>query len=93
MTNKLLIRDNKAVTADPEEFIKGLLAQRRVKFENNILKADVRKDEAKNSHRETRITYYWKLNGKWQDFAFYCSKSITDIIQDFKNEFRLLQTA
>ncbi len=93
MINKLSIRDNKSVTADPEVFIKILRKYDRIKFENETLKADVRHLESKNSHRETKITYYWKLNGQWQDFAFFCSKSIQQVIEDFKYEFHSLQIA
>lgn len=93
MNNKLSIRDNKSITADPEIFIKALLSQQRVKFESDTLKADIHKLESKNSHRETKITYYWKLNGQWQDFAFFCSKSIFQVIDDFKSECRALKIA
>lgn len=83
------MRDNKHLTADPDLFIKGLLAQERIKFENDFLKADISKLEVRNSRRETMIKYFRKVNGEWQSFAFFCSKSISDVIQDFRGELKI----
>jgi len=90
---KLAIRNNKTKTADPEKFAQALRAHQKVQFRSQTFIADVAHLESKNSHRETKITYFWKLNGKWQDFAFFCSKSIADIIADFQYEFSQLKTA
>lgn len=90
---KLAIRTNKSKTSDPEIFAESLRAHKRVQFRNQTFIADVSHLESKNSHRETKITYFWKLNGHWQDFAFFCSKSIFDIIADFQDEYQKLQIA
>lgn len=83
------MRDNKHLTNDPDQFIRGLRCQERIKFENEVLKADICRLESKNSRRETMIKYYRKINNEWKSFAFFCSKSIKDVIDDFKSELKI----
>lgn len=83
------MRDNKHLTDDPDQFIKGLLRQQRVKFENDVLKADIRMIDSKTYRREMMIKYYRKINDEWKSFAFFCSKSIADVINDFKTELQI----
>lgn len=83
------MRDNKHLTNDPAYFIKGLLAQERIKFENEVLKADISRLESKNSRRETMIKYYRKINNEWKSFSFFCSKSIKEVIDDFTSELKI----
>ncbi len=87
------MRDNKQLLSDKSAFIKGLLGYKRVKFQNEVLKAEVHKNESKNSHRETMIKYFWNNNGSWLPFSFFCSKSIQDVVADFEYECQSLQIA
>lgn len=84
---------NKHAITSPDKFVTALLKQDRARFENDVLKCEVSRIEAKNSHRETMIKYFWKVNGAWVEFYFFCSKSVMHIVEDFRYECRSLKIA